>query len=46
VSRTVCRKGSDSSPLGDFSKKLLLYGIIYDIPDSQVRMVVDELMHL
>jgi hypothetical protein len=29
-----------------FSKKLLLSGIIYGIPDSRVRMVVDELMHL
>jgi hypothetical protein len=29
-----------------FSKKLLLSGIIYVIPDSRVKMVVDELMHL
>jgi hypothetical protein len=29
-----------------YSKKLLLSGIIYGIPDSRVRMVVDELMHL
>jgi hypothetical protein len=29
-----------------FSKKLLLSGIIYDIPDSRLRIVVDELMHL
>jgi hypothetical protein len=29
-----------------FSKKLLLSGIIYGIPDSRVRMVVDGLMHL
>jgi hypothetical protein len=28
-----------------FSKKLLLSGIIYDIPDSRFRIVVDELMH-
>jgi hypothetical protein len=29
-----------------FSKKLLMSGIIYGIPDSRLRMVVDELMHL
>jgi hypothetical protein len=29
-----------------FPKKLLLSGIIYGIPDSRLRMVVDELMHL
>jgi hypothetical protein len=29
-----------------FSKKLLLFGIIYSIPDSRLRIVVDELMHL
>jgi hypothetical protein len=29
-----------------FSKKLLLSRIIYDIPDSQLRIAVDELMHL
>jgi hypothetical protein len=29
-----------------FSKKLLLSGIIYDILDSRLRIVVDELMHL
>jgi hypothetical protein len=29
-----------------FSKKLLLSRIIYGIPDSRLRMVVDELMHL
>jgi hypothetical protein len=29
-----------------FSKKLLLSGIIYGIPDSRLRMVVDELMHM
>jgi hypothetical protein len=29
-----------------FSKKLLLFGIIYDIPDSRLGLVVDELMHL
>jgi hypothetical protein len=29
-----------------FSKKLLLSGIIYGIPDSRLRMVVDGLMHL
>jgi hypothetical protein len=29
-----------------FSKKLLLSGIIYGIPDNQLRIAVDELMHL
>jgi hypothetical protein len=29
-----------------FSKKLLLSGIIYGILDNQLRIVVDELMHL
>jgi hypothetical protein len=29
-----------------FSKKLLLSVIIYGIPDSRLRIVVDELMHL
>jgi hypothetical protein len=44
---------ADGSPQGPvrsthrcFSKKLLLSGIIYGIPDSQLRIVVDELMHL
>jgi hypothetical protein len=42
VSRTVHRKGPD----GCFSKKLLMSRIIYGIPNSQLRIVVDELMHL
>jgi hypothetical protein len=46
VSRTVHRKGPDSPRLVCFSKKLLLSGIIYGIPDSRLRIVVDELMHL
>jgi hypothetical protein len=46
VSRTVHRKGPDGPRLVCFSKKFLLSGIIYDIPDSQFRIVVDELMHL
>jgi hypothetical protein len=29
-----------------FPPKLLLSGIIYGIPDSRLRIVVDELMHL
>jgi hypothetical protein len=29
-----------------FSKKVLLSGIIYGIPNSRLRIVVDELMHL
>jgi hypothetical protein len=46
VSRTIRRKGLDGPPLGVFSKKLLLSGIIYCFLDSQFRIVVDELMHL
>jgi hypothetical protein len=46
VLRTVRRKGPDGPCLVVFSKKLLLSGIIYGIPYSRVRMVVDELMHL
>jgi hypothetical protein len=44
---------ADGSPQGPgrsahrcFSKKLLLSRIIYGILDSQLRKVVDELMHL
>jgi hypothetical protein len=46
VSRMVRRKGPDGPRFGVFPKKLLLSRIIYGIPDSRVRMVVDELMHL
>jgi hypothetical protein len=46
VSRMVHRKGSDGPCLVYFSKKLLLSEIIYSIPDSRFRIVVDELMHL
>jgi hypothetical protein len=46
VSRTVRRKGPDGLHLVCFSKKLLLYGIIYGIPDNRFRIVVDELMQL
>jgi hypothetical protein len=46
VSRTVRRKGPDGSRLVCFSKQLLLSEIIYGIPDSQFKIVVDELMHL
>jgi hypothetical protein len=46
VSRTVRRKGPDDPLLGVFSKKLLMSGIIYGIPDSRFRIVVDELVHL
>jgi hypothetical protein len=48
--RSVLVRGSSwccgRSVLRCFSKKLLLSGIIYGIPNSRVRMVVDELMHL
>jgi hypothetical protein len=46
VSRTVRCKGPDGPRLVCFSKKLLLSGIIYGIPDSRFRIVVDKLMHL
>jgi hypothetical protein len=40
-------QGPGRSVLRCFSKKkLLLSGIIYGIPDSRFRIVVDELMHL
>jgi hypothetical protein len=40
-------QGLGRSALRCFSKKkLLLSGIIYGIPDSRLRMIVDELMHL
>jgi hypothetical protein len=42
VLRTVRRKGPDGPRLAYFSKKLLLSGIIYGIPDSRFSIVVDE----
>jgi hypothetical protein len=39
-------KGPDGPRIGVFPKKLLMSGIIYGIPDSLLRIVVDELMHL
>jgi hypothetical protein len=33
VSRTVRRKGLDGPHIGEFPKKLILSGIIFDIPD-------------
>jgi hypothetical protein len=42
VLRTVRRKGPDGLRLACFSKKLLLSGIIYGIPDSRFSIVVDE----
>jgi hypothetical protein len=39
-------EGPGRSTLRCFSKKLLVSGIIYGIPDSRVRIVVDELVHL
>jgi hypothetical protein len=38
--------GVTDGPHGCFCKKLILSGIIYGIPDSQLRIVLDELMHL
>jgi hypothetical protein len=39
-------QGAGRSTHRCFSKKLLLSGIIYGIPDSRLRVVVDELFHL
>jgi hypothetical protein len=46
VPRTVRCKGPDGPRVGVFPKKLLLSRIIYGIPDSRFRIVVDELMCL
>jgi hypothetical protein len=46
VSRTVRRKGPDCRRTGEFSKKLLLSRIIYDILDSRLRIEMAGLMHL
>jgi hypothetical protein len=46
VSRTVIRKGPDGPRIGIFQKNLLMSGIIYGIPNSRLRIVVDKLMHL
>jgi hypothetical protein len=42
VLRTVRRRGPDGPRLACFSKKLLLSGIIYGIPDSRFSIVIDE----
>jgi hypothetical protein len=46
VSWTVRHKSQDGPRIGVFSKKLLLSGIIYSIPNNRLRIIVDELMHL
>jgi hypothetical protein len=46
VPRTVRQKGTDGPRTGEFSKKHLLSGIIYGIPDSRLRIDIDGLMHL
>jgi hypothetical protein len=46
MSWTVHRKGPDGPHTTEFSKKLLLTGIIYGIPDSRLRIDIDGLMHL
>jgi hypothetical protein len=43
VSRTVRRKGPDGPCIGEFSKKLLLSGII---SDNRLRIDIDEHMHM
>jgi hypothetical protein len=46
VSRTVRRKGPDGQRTSDFSKKTLLSGITYVIPDSRFRIDMDGLMYM
>jgi hypothetical protein len=46
VSQMVRWKGPDGPCTGEFPKNLLLSRIIYGIPDSRLRIDVDELMHL
>jgi hypothetical protein len=46
VSWTVRQKGMDSLRIGEFSKKLLLSGIIYIILDSRLRIEIDGHMYL
>jgi hypothetical protein len=46
VSRTIRRKGTNGPRTGEFSKKHLQSGIIYDIPDNRLRIDIDGLMHL
>jgi hypothetical protein len=46
VSQTVRRKGPNGPHTGEFSKNLLMFGIIYGISYSRLRIDVDELMHL
>jgi hypothetical protein len=40
------QEGPDGSRIGEFSKKLLLFGIIYGISDSRLRIEIVGLMHL
>jgi hypothetical protein len=44
VSRMVHQKGLYGPRIGEFSKKLLLSGIIYGILDSRLRIYVDKLI--
>jgi hypothetical protein len=46
VSRTVRRKGLDGPRTSEFSKKLLLFGIIYGTPNSRLRIEMVGLIHL
>jgi hypothetical protein len=46
VSQMVHRKGPGGPCTGEFFKKVLLSGIIYGIPDSRLRIEIDELMHI
>jgi hypothetical protein len=39
-------QGPERSAHTCFSKRLLLSGIIYGIPNSRLRVVVDKLIHL
>jgi hypothetical protein len=39
-------QGPERSAHMCFSKKLLLSGIIYGIPDNRLRIIIDKLIHL
>jgi hypothetical protein len=46
VLHCIYQKGSGDPRTCEFPKNLLLSGIIYDIPDSRLRIGIDGLMHL
>jgi hypothetical protein len=46
VLRMVRWNGSDGPRTGEISKRLLLFGIIYDIMDNRLGIDIDGLMHV